>query len=202
MGHVSDASTGDLAMSYLNLGISLSIYYQNVRGLRTKQFEFYGNVCASNFDIISLSETWLNDQCYDQNLFPSRYTVYRSDRAYVNKDSVGGILTAIDTSLGSCSRRYDLELCSECVWVEIPTADGISMLTGNHYFSPETEPEVITAYFHYLENILGTNNTHVILPGDFNAPGFNWETGASLPKCHYYSKLKGGCYIHLHVFLA
>jgi hypothetical protein len=27
--------------------------------------------------------------------------------------------------------------------------------------------------------------------GDFNAPGFNWETGASLPKCHYYSKLKG-----------
>jgi hypothetical protein len=27
--------------------------------------------------------------------------------------------------------------------------------------------------------------------GDFDAPGFNWETGAPLPKCHYYSKLKG-----------
>jgi endonuclease/exonuclease/phosphatase (EEP) superfamily protein YafD len=47
------------------------------------------------------------------------------------------------------------------------------MLIGNHYFSPETKPEVISAYFHNLENILDTNNTRVILLGDFNAPGFN-----------------------------
>jgi hypothetical protein len=75
--------------------------------------------------------------------------------------------------------------------VEIPTADGISMLISNHYFSPETKPEVVSAYFHRLENILGTNNIRVILRGDFNAPGFNWEIGAPLPKCHYYPKLKG-----------
>jgi endonuclease/exonuclease/phosphatase (EEP) superfamily protein YafD len=48
------------------------------------------------------------------------------------------------------------------------------MLTGNHYFSPE----VISAYFHNLENILDTNNNRVILLGDFNAPDFNWEIGA------------------------
>jgi hypothetical protein len=110
---------------------------------------------------------------------------------YVKKARGGGVLTAIATSLGSCCHRYDLELYSECVWIEIPTADGISMLIGNHYFSPETKPEVISAYFHHLENILDTNNTHVILLGDINAPGLNWEIGAPLPKCHYYSKLKG-----------
>jgi hypothetical protein len=65
------------------------------------------------------------------------------------------------------------------------------MLIGNHYFSLETKPEVITAYFHHLENILDTNNTCVILLRDFNALDFNWETGAPLPKCHKYSKLKG-----------
>jgi hypothetical protein len=27
---------------------------------------------------------------------------------------------------------------------------------------------------------------------DFNAPGFEWEQGLSLPNCHYYSRLKGG----------
>jgi hypothetical protein len=120
-------------MSNPNLGNSLGIYYQKVRGLRTKQLEFYDNVCGANFDIIYQSETWLNDQCYDHNLFPCRYTVYRSDRACVNKARGGGVIA---TGLGSCSRRYDLELCSECVWVEIPAANGISMLTGNHYFSP------------------------------------------------------------------
>jgi hypothetical protein len=110
---------------------------------------------------------------------------------YINKSRCGGVLTAITASLGSCSRRYDLELCSECVWVEIPSADGISMLIGNRYFPPDTKPEVITDYFHHLENTLDTNNTRVILLGDFNVPGFNLGRGTLLPKCHYYYKLKG-----------
>jgi hypothetical protein len=92
---------------------------------------------------------------------------------------------------GSCNRRYDLELCSECVWVEIPTADGITVLIGNHYFSPDTKPEVITDYFRHLENSLNTNNTRGSLLGDFNAPGGNWESGTPLPNCHDQSKLKG-----------
>jgi hypothetical protein len=103
----------------------------------------------------------------------------------------GGVLTAIAASLGPCSCRYNLELCSKCVWVKIPTADGISMLIGNHYFLSDTKPEVITDYFRHLENTLDTNNTRIILLGDFSAPGFNWESGAPLLKCHYYSKLKG-----------
>ncbi|PNF21153.1 hypothetical protein B7P43_G05118, partial [Cryptotermes secundus] len=108
-----------------------------------------------------------------------------------NKVRGGGVLTAITASLGSCSHRYDLELCSECVWVEVPTVDGINMLIGNHYFNPDTKPEVITAYFRQLENNLDTNNARIILLGDFNAPGFNWENGTPLSSCHYYSKLKG-----------
>jgi hypothetical protein len=110
---------------------------------------------------------------------------------YTNKARGGGVLTAIATSLGSSSRRYDLESCSECVWVEVPTDDGINLLVGNHYFSPDTKPEVITHYFRHLENNLDTNNKRVILLGDFNAPSFNWERGSPLPKCHHYSKLKG-----------
>jgi exonuclease III len=144
MASFSDASTSRWAMSHANFGNSLGIFYQNVRGLRTKQTELYDNVCASNFDVICLSETWLNDLCYDHNLFPSKYSVYRSDDSYIYKARSGGVLTAITASLGSCSRRYGLELCSECVWIQIPTADGISMLIGNHYFSPDTKPKVIT----------------------------------------------------------
>jgi exonuclease III len=101
MAHFSDASMGGSAMSHANFSDSLGIYYQNVRGLRTKQLEFYDNVCSSNFDIICLSETWLNDLCYDHNLFPSRYTVYWSDRLSINKGHGGGVLTTITASLGS-----------------------------------------------------------------------------------------------------
>jgi hypothetical protein len=41
---------------------------------------------------------------------------------------------------------YDLELYSECVWVEILTVAGITMLIGNHYFSLDTKLEVITIF--------------------------------------------------------
>jgi hypothetical protein len=93
--------------------------------------------------------------------------------------------------LGSCSRKYDLELCSECTWVEIPTADGINLLIGNQYFSPDTKSENITEYFPILENILNTNNLRVILIGAFNAHGLNWERGSPLANYHYSSKVKG-----------
>jgi hypothetical protein len=65
------------------------------------------------------------------------------------------------------------------------------LLIGNHYFSPDTKPEVITDYFRLLENMLDTNNLCVILVGDFNVPGFNWGCGLPLPNSRYYSKLKG-----------
>jgi hypothetical protein len=107
MVYFSDASIDHLDMSHTNYINSLGIYYQNVIGLRTKQTKFYyGYVCASNFYIICLCETWLNDLCSDHNLFPNRYTVYRSDRPYtvINKVRCGRVLRAIITSLGSCTR--------------------------------------------------------------------------------------------------
>jgi hypothetical protein len=73
------------------------------------------------------------------------------------------------------------------------------MLIGNHYFLPDTKLEANTDYFRHLEDTLDTNNTCIILLGDFNAPGFNWESRTPLPKYHYYSKLKGYA---PHVFLA
>jgi hypothetical protein len=87
--------------------------------------------------------------------------------------------------------RHDLEYCNECVWVEIHTLNSFNLLIGNHYFPPDAKPENIAQYFRILENYLDTHNFHVIMVGDFNAPGFNWKSGLSLPNSHYYSKLKG-----------
>jgi hypothetical protein len=45
--------------------------------------------------------------------------------------------------------------------------------------------------FDFLENYRDTHNFGVIMVVDFNAPGFDWKSGLSLPNSHYYSKLKG-----------
>jgi hypothetical protein len=48
MAHFSDASMSGSAMSHAEFDNCLGIYYQNVRGLRTKQLEFY-DVCSTKF---------------------------------------------------------------------------------------------------------------------------------------------------------
>jgi hypothetical protein len=74
---------------------SIDIFYQNVRGLRTKFTELFDNAISSGYNIFCLTETCLNDQCYDQNLFPDGFNVFRSDRIHTEKKRGGGVLIAV-----------------------------------------------------------------------------------------------------------
>jgi hypothetical protein len=101
------------------------------------------------------------------------------------------VLIALSFGGRSFKRRNGLEVCEECVWVEIPTLDGFNLFIGNQYFSPDAKPENIANYFRFLEHKLDTHNFRVIIVGDFNAPGCYWKRRLSLPNSHYYCKLKG-----------
>ncbi|CAH1959366.1 unnamed protein product [Acanthoscelides obtectus] len=59
----------------------LRLYYQNTRGLRTKTEEFYLNVLLEDYDVIAVTESWLNDEIFDGELVDDRYAVLRNDRA-------------------------------------------------------------------------------------------------------------------------
>lgn len=162
MANTSFMNTRVSAGSHAQPVTRFDIYYQNVRGLRTKQFELYSNVCSTDYNILCLTETWLNDMCLDHNLFPDSYTVLRSDRMSANKTRGGGVLTALSSKIRSFKRRCDLESYNECVWVEIPTLDNQNLLIGNHYFPPDTKPEVIANYFRSSEdNTLRTGGLNI-----------------------------------------
>jgi hypothetical protein len=45
---------------HLGSGTYLEIFYQNVRGLRTKSVEIFSNVCLVDYKIICLTEAWQN----------------------------------------------------------------------------------------------------------------------------------------------
>ena len=172
--------------------MNLEIYYQNVRGLRTKLNEFYSNVCSNNFNMICLTETWLNTSISDSFLFPNNYTVYRSDRDPLlsNKLRGGGVLIAVDNLLHS-KRRHDLELTPECLWIELPDRNNTNYLIGNHYFPPNIDPNIVITYFRNLEQLLNPSKFNVILLGDFNVPGIDWPSGHFHDNIHFYAKNKG-----------
>ena len=74
------------------------LYYQNVRGIRSKIQQFYPNVCDTHFDIICLTETWLNTDVLTTEIFPSTYNVIRSDGniSLTNRSKGSGVLIALN----------------------------------------------------------------------------------------------------------
>jgi hypothetical protein len=103
------------------------------------------------------------------HLFPK---CQRSDTIFTNKICGGGVITARSPIVFSCKCRNDSETCDECVWVEIPSLDGLNFFTINHYFPPDTKPEVTANYFHFLKNEMDTQHFNVFMGKDLNTPGF------------------------------
>ena len=69
-----------------------------------------------NFDVICITETWLDNRTSDDVLVLDGYKLYRRDRV---GDSHGGICVYVKQNIYS-SRRKDLELPHiESVWVEV-----------------------------------------------------------------------------------
>lgn len=100
--------------------MSVSIYYQNVRGLRTKTEEVLKNILINNYDLIVFTETWLNCNIMSSELLDKRYTVYRKDRLCyrTSKKDGGGVLVAVSKHIPS-SRHLNLESNAEDLWVSI-----------------------------------------------------------------------------------
>ena len=79
------------------------MYYQNVRGLRTKKEAFYTAALNFDYDIIIGTESWLNDTVFDHEVLDNRYRVFRRDRSSTvfstTKKDGGGCLLQLWTSM-------------------------------------------------------------------------------------------------------
>lgn len=163
----------------------LRIYYQNVRGIRTKLYDVYKNVSLESYDIVCFTETWLHPNIFDGECFPDCYTVFRSDRNYLTKEVRygGGVLIAVKKCLQS-HRRSDLEVYDESVWVEIELKKQPNLLIGNIYFPPRSCLASFVDTLDWLGSNLDVDRFRVVLLGDFNVPNVDWNF--SRPHCSDY----------------
>lgn len=164
----------------------INIYYQNVRGLRTKTAVFYRNVCINNFDIVCLTETWLLDGISDSELFDDRYLVWRRDRDYTHTSQImgGGVLIAVKRELAAdtCS-----EWCSsaEDLWVTLTLHHKKPRVVYKMhicvvYVCCQNQGNSLTVQLsNFSDNVLETTLSHpcdkFIVLGDFNQPNIVWQ---------------------------
>ncbi|KAL4714145.1 hypothetical protein ACJJTC_008499 [Scirpophaga incertulas] len=86
--------------------LTLSLFYQNVRGVKSKILDIYKSILCNNYDVICLTETWLDDTVCSKELIDDRYIVYRRDRSDLfkekyNKAYGGGVLVAVRKTIKS-----------------------------------------------------------------------------------------------------
>ena len=162
---------------------SFSVVHYNVQSVLNKvdiiETEF------SNFSLVALTETWLNDSVPNQDLeFNDFQLPFRRDRV---GDNHGGILVYVKTDL-PCKRRYDLELVTiECLWVEINVKNK-NILVGTFYRPPNSNALI----FSDIENSIGlafdTGIPDIIILGDFNLNVLNGPSARKINDlCQHYN---------------
>ncbi|XP_062706730.1 uncharacterized protein LOC134287803 isoform X2 [Aedes albopictus] len=154
----------------------LSIYYQNVRGLRTKTTDLKLRLSSSDYDVIIFTETWLRPDINDSEL-TSDYSIFRCDRSAATSDLSrgGGVLVAVKCGL-QCSAvsLVDCEHLEQvAVRVRLPNR---SLYVCNVYLRPCSEAALYSAHAMAAQRIAdqAADIDVILILGDYNLPRLKW----------------------------
>ena len=154
-----------------------TVYYQNVRGLRTKLNDFSSTVTANDFDVLLLTETSLHEGIHDNELGIPEYYVYRGDRSEQTSSAkrLGGALIAAKKWLVS-SIITPKTTNIESVYVKISFSSK-KILFVNVYIPPLSPVNIYEDFLAATEEIIQNDEFSMIfVTGDFNLPNINWES--------------------------
>lgn len=163
----------------------ISIYYQNVRGLRTKSSNVYLNSQKLPFDIFALTETNLTPDFHNNEFFNSDFNVFRKDVLVSNASPIiplgssssgRGVLLALhsnlDSSLVNIPNTVNLELI--CVKICVSKRCLYILCCYIPPAQPTTEYQLlVNAIDHVVD--LSNPEDDILIVGDFNLPRLIWE---------------------------
>ena len=155
--------------------LSFSIYYQNVRSLRSRTDLCLISSYAMDFDALVFTETWLSPDIRDSELFPDSFCVLRHDRdcTATGRSRGGGVLIALGSHCSVIPVDVSSVVCVSPL-INIVACKCIisfrSLLLVAIYISPDLQLPLFEECFNRLEDL--TRNDNIVIIGDFNIPHF------------------------------
>lgn len=165
-----------------------------------------------DFDVIVLTETWLDNRIHSVQLFGPLYDVYRCDRNGVNssKRMGGGVLVAVKKTLSS----VQLNICDSCleqVWVKLDF-NNKCLYISSFYLPPDktNDSQVIESHLKSVREIDSCSSCDdtILIFGDYNFSEIHWmkdEQGSvtidySISSLNHarYSTIDGMAFCNLH----
>lgn len=156
--------------------------------MRTKSHLFLQNVLCNSFDIICITETWLNDNFYNSEYFDDRYELFRCDRdtAVSGQERGGGVMIAVRRDLCPC-HRIDMRAPppADEVWVSLPLRMNSERAVASSrylhiictYIAHGNEHESLLTSFYdrVTEFMFGHPDDLFLILGDFNISYAIWS---------------------------
>ena len=140
---------------------NFSIVHYNIQSLLNK-VDLIGAELI-NFDIICLTETWLDRRTTDDALNLEGYKLFHRDR---NGDCHGGVCVYVKNNVYS-RRRIELELPdTECLWIEV-TTNHRKFLLGTFYRPPNAPAATYSLIEDSIGLVFDTNIPDILITGDF-----------------------------------
>ena len=140
-----------------------TIAHLNVRSIRGKLDHLKDLLFNNPFDILGLSETWLDQSILDPELHLCGYNLERKDRNSLG----GGVACYINSNL-IYTRKHDLELEDlEILWLEVKLKHSQLYLIAVVYRPPNSSNDFFPKVELQFEKALQYTSNVVIL-GDFN----------------------------------
>lgn len=168
--HKVDRGNNDIKTVLLNAR-SLKSLHKGPGTERMSQLSFFQTfVCGNDYDVLGVTETWLNDSIKDTEILEKGYMIYRRDR--VGRVG-GGVLLAVKSSFPS-RRRIDLETELEMVCVELNLNRSSKILISVVHRPPNCNSDFSDHFSTFLINCSRITNSHSIIMGDFNFPDIKW----------------------------
>lgn len=139
----------------------------NARSLVNKVAQFEHLLIYHNPDVVIVTETWLRPEIEDFEVIPPAYKIICKDR-----DARGGGVAIVIKEGIEFVGMADNPV-NESVWCRIQLC-GASCVIGAVYRPPNAPLSFLDSIQDYLCNTIPAN-TRVIVAGDFNLPGIQWE---------------------------
>ena len=151
-----------------------NLIYLNARSLKSvtsnvnKIRDFNAPIELSDSDIFGITETWLNSNILDSELFSDQYTVYRKDgEETVQNKRGGGILMAFKKGTIS-RRRADLEPDCEIMVCDLQASNAEKTALVLCYRPPSFDNEFFCTAMNNTLQAVHHEYENVCVFGDFN----------------------------------
>ena len=162
------------------LKVPLRVLNMNFQSIKMKQCRLSNVLESVKPDIVIGTETWLDSNFKDSEIFPSGYKLHRKNRTA----NGGGVLIAVKEEYNS-EDVPELDTSCEIIWARIKLIGNGNVYVCSYYRHNVSDEESIEELDKSLTRVSAIRNATTLIGGDFNFPGWDWKNKRLKPKSAY-----------------